>query len=125
MTSLSLLAAVRGILVARRRRRWQSTQATVVRHDARLVGSGPGGGYYAYMHKYAIASYTDSRGSEHVLEVPEQATGSRVPILVHPGRPARACTDDDFETIGFSVALTIAAITGLLLILLPPPWTSN
>ena len=117
----SLSMAVSGILVARRRDRWQSSQATVIRHGTRLVNAGPGGGYYTATTRYAIASYTDLSGTEHTLEVTEQPTGNIVPILFDPRRPARACEDSDFMPVAFLICLAIAAITGLLLYLIPPP----
>jgi hypothetical protein len=117
----SLSMAVSGILVARRRDRWQSTQATVIRHGSRLVNLGPGGGYYTATTRYSVASYTDLRGTEHTIEVSERPTGSMVPILYDARRPARACEDNDFMPVTFLICLAIAAITGLLLYLIPRP----
>jgi hypothetical protein len=113
--------AVSGVLTARRRDRWQSAQATVIRHGTRLVNTGPGAGYYPAKSRYSIASYTDLSGTEHTLEVTERPTGSIVPILFDALRPARACEDSDFMPVTFLICLAIAAITGLLLYLIPRP----
>jgi hypothetical protein len=120
-TLASLSMAVSGILMPRRRDRWQSSRATVIRHGTRLVNTGPGGGYYAATSHYSIASYTDLSGTEHTIEVSERPTGSTVPILFDPRRPARACEDSDFMPVTFLICLAIAAITGLLLYLIPRP----
>jgi len=119
-TLATLWTAVSGILVARRRDRWQSSQATVIRHGTRLVNTGPGAGYYPAKTRYAVASYTDLCGIEHTLEVSERPTGSIVPILFDARHPTRACEDNDFMPVIFVICLAIAAITGLLLYLIPP-----
>jgi hypothetical protein len=119
-TLASLSTAVSGILVARRRDRWHSSQATVIRHGTRLVNTGPGPGFYTKI-RYAIASYTDPGGIEHTLEVSERPTGSIVPILFDARRPTRACEDKDFMPVTFLICWAIAAITGLLLYLIPRP----
>lgn len=117
----SLVRAGSGILLARRRGRWQSSQGTVTGHGSRMVSTGPPA-FYPAIVRHAIARYTDLQGKEHTVEVPEQPVGTTLPILFDPRRPGHACADEEFSTAGFLVVLAIAAITGLLLYLIPPPW---
>ena len=112
-----------GILLARRRGRWHSSQATVTGHGSRMVSTGPPAFYPAIVH-HAVARYTDVQGKQHTLEVPEQPADNTVPILFDPRRPGHACADEEFSTAGFLAVLAIAAITGLLLYLIPAPWAA-
>lgn len=118
-TLASLVNAGSGILLARRRGRWQSSQATVIGHGSRLVSSGPPA-YYPATARHAIARYSDLQGKEHTLQVAEQPTGNTVPILFDPRHPGHACADQEFATGCFLIILAIAVITGLLLYLIPP-----
>lgn len=117
-TMASLASAISGILLARRRGRWQSSQATVTWHRSQLVNTGPPA-YYPATVRHAIARYSDLQRKEHTLKVREQPTGNTVAILFDPRHPDHACADEEFWTAGFLVALAVAAVSGLLLYLIP------
>jgi hypothetical protein len=120
-TLASVANAGSAIVLASRRGRWRSAQATVTGHGSRMVSTGPPS-YYPATVRYAIARYCDLQGIEHTLEVAEQPAGNTVPILVDPRNPGHACTDEEFQLAAFLIVAAVAAITGLLLALITPPW---
>lgn len=121
MAAVLSAAAVYGVVTSGyRRARWYPAQAIVLRRETRQDNTGPPA-WVSFRSGFAIARYTDHRGQEHTLKVPDHPPGTPVSILVNPHMPHRAHADMPLQPGICACLLIVTATSWLLLALIPHP----